>query len=52
MDFTIVTKTMGGVNVQIVSLDLLRNDETFLDSNIYKIMDNILVEKTSKKHYS
>jgi hypothetical protein len=43
---------MGGINAQIVSLDLLRNDETFWDSNIYKVIGNILIEKTSKKQYS
>ena len=40
-------KTRGSVNAQIVSLGLLRNDETSWNSNIYKVMDNILIEKPS-----
>lgn len=42
---------MGGINAQIVCLDLLRNDEIFLDSNMYKVIDNMLIEKVSQKHY-
>lgn len=37
---------------QIVRFDLLRNAESFLNSNIYKVIGNILIEIALKKHYS
>jgi hypothetical protein len=43
---------MGGINAQIVSLDLLRNNENLCDSNIYKVIGNILIEIKPQKQYS
>jgi len=39
-------------NAQIVGFDLMRIDESSVNSNIHKVMDNILIEKRGKKHYS
>ena len=37
---------------QIVRFDLLRNAESFLNRNIYKVMANILIENRGETYYS
>lgn len=37
---------------QIAEFHLLRNDESFRESNKYKVIDNIIIEMSNKKHYS